>query len=104
MLLVEPEAQGREEGEGKTCLATKSLVSLSLGGAQTLPPLPRAVSRCCGRGRPWLHCLALTSSQLGPPTCPIFSSKRPLGLGPLALPPWQSTLLYHGMDARVSQL
>lgn len=35
---------------------------------------------------------------------PHLFSKRPLGLGPLALPTWQSALLRHGMDACMSQL
>lgn len=35
----------RREKEGRTCSATRSLAPLALRGAQTLPPLPRAL---CG--------------------------------------------------------
>lgn len=40
-----PGAHRREEGEGRTYLATRSLAPLALRGTQTLPPLPRAL---CG--------------------------------------------------------
>lgn len=60
-------------GGGEDMLSNQVSGSTSPGGAQTLPPLPRAL---CGEA-------PLTSPvwPLPLPTCPNSSSRRPLGLG-----------------------
>lgn len=83
MLLGEPDGHvghggqgspGEGGREGRTCPAP-----LSLGGAQTLSPLPRAVPGTVGEA-PCLSCLALTPPQPGFPYAPSLLPGDP-GLG-----------------------
>lgn len=84
-----PEAQGR--GEGRECAqqpgpAPPPGPSVPMVGAQTLPAPAQGRVRALLVEGPCLSCPASPPPQPGPPTCPISSSKGPLGLGPLVPP------------------